>query len=112
MSTDFLRDVFREKALAEAMIWCGQSYDYAWLNDRITYWVDRLTNEGVGPGDVTMLQGDFSPNSVALLLALLEKNCICVPLNAERVTERALLVETARIRWIIAVDDKDSVAIS
>ena len=90
MSTVFLKDLFLEKAHAEAIVWHGRSYDYAWLNDRIAYWVNRLTSEGIRPGDVTLLQGDFSPNSVAILLALIEKNCICIPLNAERVHERGV----------------------
>ena len=97
MSTVFLKDLFLEKAHAEAIVWHGRSYDYAWLNDRIAYWVNRLTSEGIRPGDVTLLQGDFSPNSVAILLALIEKNCICIPLNAERVHERGVLAETALV---------------
>jgi len=112
MSTAFLKDVFREKAHAEAIVWHGRSYDYAWLNDRIAYWVDRLTSEGIRPGDVTLLQGDFSPNSVALLLALIEKSCICVPLSAERVHERGILAETALVSWIVEIDEKDSVIIN
>ena len=112
MSTAFLKEVFREKAHAEAIVWHGRSYNYAWLNDRIAYWVDRLTSEGIRPGDVTLLQGDFSPNSVALLLALIEKSCICVPLNAERVHERGVLAETALVSWIVEIDEKDSVNIN
>ena len=112
MPTAFLKDVFREKAPEEAIVWHGRSYDYAWLSDRITYWVDRLTSEGIRPGDVTLLQGDFSPNSVTILLALIEKSCICVPLNAERVHERDVLAETALVNWIVEIDEKDSVNIN
>jgi acyl-coenzyme A synthetase/AMP-(fatty) acid ligase len=112
MSTAFLKDVFLEKTHAEAIVWQGGSYDYAWLNDRIAYWVGRLTSEGIRPGDVTLLQGDFSPNSVALLLALIEMSCICVPLNAERVHERGVLAETALVSWIVEIDEKDSVIIN
>jgi len=111
MSTAFLKDLFREKAPKEAIVWYGRSYDYAWLTDRIIYWVDRLTSEGIRQGDVTLLQGDFSPNSVAILLALIEKSCICVPLNAERVHERDILADTALVSWIVEVDEKDSVNI-
>jgi len=112
MSTGFLKDVLREKPHSEAIIWQGQSYDYAWLNNRIEYWVGRLTSEGIRSGDVTLLQGDFSPNSVALLLALIEKQCICVPLNAERVHERDALAETALVSWIAEVNEKDSIIVN
>ena len=112
MSTAFLKDLFREKASEEAIVWHGQSYNYAWLTDRVTYWVDRFTSEGIRPGDVTLLQGDFSPNSVAILLALIEKNCICVPLNAERVHERDVLADIALVSWIVEIDEKDLVIIT
>jgi long-chain acyl-CoA synthetase len=112
MFTAFLKDVFREKARAEAIIWHGRSYDYAWLNVRIAYWVDRLTSEGIRPGDVTLLRGDFSPDSVALLLALIEKNCICVPLNAERGHELDVLAETALVSWIVEINEKESFTIN
>ncbi len=109
MSLAFLKDQFLAKSSKEAIVWHGQSYDYAWLTDRVAYWVGRLTSEGIRSGDVTLLQGDFSPNSVAILLALIEKNCICVPLNAERVHERDVLADTALVSWIVEIDEKDVV---
>lgn len=112
MFAAFLKDVFREKAHAEAIVWHGKSYEYAWLNVRIAYWVDRLTSEGIRPGDVTLLRGDFSPNSVALLLALIETRCICVPLNAGRGHELSFLAETALVNWIVEIDEKESVIIT
>ena len=112
MVTAFLKDLFQRKGSEEAIVWHGWSYDYAWLNGRIAYWVNRLTSENIRPGNVTLLQGDFSPNSVALLLALIEKSCICVPLNAERAQERGVLAETALASWIIEIDEKDSVNIN
>lgn len=105
----FLKEQFLAKAPKEAIVWHGQSYDYAWLTDRVTYWVNRFTSEGIRPGDVTLLQGDFSPNSVAILLALIEMHCICVPLNAERVRERDVLANTALVSWIVEIDEKDLV---
>ena len=112
MSQAFLKGQFLAKAPKAAIVWHGQSYNYAWLTDRIIYWVDRLTSEGIQQGDVTLLQGDFSPNSVAILLALIEKHCICVPLNAGRVHERDVLADTAVVKWIVEVEEKDVVIIT
>jgi long-chain acyl-CoA synthetase len=112
VSTAFLKDVFREKACSEAIIWHGRSYNYAWLYDRITYWVDQLTTEGIGPGEVVLLQADFSPNTMALLLALIEKNCISIPLNRERLHERDGLADIALASWIVEVDEEDAVKIN
>jgi long-chain acyl-CoA synthetase len=111
MSTSFLKGVFREKVQAEAIIWHGRSYNYAWLYDGIAHWVDQLTNKGIAPGEVVLLQGDFSPNAITLLLALMEKNCISIPLNRDRVRERDGLANTALASWIIEIDEEDSVKI-
>jgi long-chain acyl-CoA synthetase len=111
MSTAFLKQVFRKKAYAEAIIWHGQSYNYSWLSDRIAYWVDLLTTKGIGPGQVVLLHGDFSPSAVAVLLGLIEMGCISIPLNRESFRERDALAEQALASWIIEVDDGDSVEI-
>jgi long-chain acyl-CoA synthetase len=112
MSTAFLKQVFREKAYAEAFIWHGRSYNYVWLSDRIAYWVDLLTTRGIEAGQVVLLQGDFSPNAVALLLALIEMDCISIPLNRQRFHERDGLGEMALASWTIEVDEEDAVEIN
>jgi long-chain acyl-CoA synthetase len=112
MSTAFLKQVFREKAHAEAIIWHGRSYNYAWLSDRIAYWVALLITKGIQPGQVVLLQGEFSPNAVAVLLGLIEMGCISIPLNRGRVHERDGLGEMALVSWTIEVDEEDAVEIN
>lgn len=112
MFLEFLKDVFLEKADAVAMIWHGRPYQYVWLRSALECWVERLTSEGVRSGDVVLLQGDFTPNSVAILLALIEKGCIAVPLSAERIHEREALSKIALASWMIEVDEEDSVNIN
>jgi long-chain acyl-CoA synthetase len=112
MSAAFLKDVFRGKVHSEAVIWHGRSYNYAWLSDRIAYWVDQLTAHGIGPGQVVLLQGEFSPNAVALLLALIEKACISIPLNRQRVHERDVLAEQVLASWFVEIDEEDSVKVN
>jgi long-chain acyl-CoA synthetase len=112
MSTAFLKQVFREKAYAEAFIWHGRSYDYAWLSDRIAYWVDNLTQKGIERDQVVLLQGDFSPNAIALLLALIEKGCVTIPLNRERLCKRDGLAEKALAGWIVEIDEEDAVKVN
>jgi long-chain acyl-CoA synthetase len=112
MSTAFLKQVFREKAYAEAIIWHGQSYNYAWLSDRIAYWVDLLTAKGIEPGQVVLLQGEFSPNAVAVLLGLIEMGCISIPINRERFHKHDGLGEMALVSWTVEVDEEDAVEIN
>jgi long-chain acyl-CoA synthetase len=112
MSTTFLKQVFREKAHAEAFIWHGRSYTYAWLSDRIAYWVNLLTTKGIEAGQVVLLQADFSPNAVAVLLGLIEMRCISIPVNRERFHERDRLGEMALVSWTVEVDEEDAVEIN
>jgi long-chain acyl-CoA synthetase len=111
MSMAFLESVFQEKLQYEAIIWHGRSYKYAWLYDRMAYWVEELTTNGIEPGQVVLLQGDFSPNAVAVLLALIGKGCVSIPLNRERVHEREGLAKIALASWIVEIDEEDSVTI-
>jgi acyl-CoA synthetase (AMP-forming)/AMP-acid ligase II len=82
MTIEFLMDRFRRAPEAEAIIWRDQSYSYGWLVRAVERWGAVLAEGKTGPGCVVSLEADFSPGSVALLLALIERGCICVPLTA------------------------------
>jgi long-chain acyl-CoA synthetase len=81
MSIDFLLEVFREKRNADAIVWNEEIYTYDWLLGRIEDWRAKIAGEELDPGTVVMLEADFSPNSVALFLALTDRRCILVPLT-------------------------------
>ncbi|WP_028609953.1 ANL family adenylate-forming protein [Paenibacillus harenae] len=82
----FLVERFVQHQDREAVLWNGRSYDYRWLNDRIQAWLGYLRQHAVTRGTVAIVEADFSPDAVALLLALIEHRCIIVPLSpgAER----------------------------
>ena len=81
MFIDFLTRVFEENKEAGAIAWKDQTFTYRWMLERVRYWADRIESEGVAQGTVVVLEADFSPNSVALFLALVEAGCILVPLT-------------------------------
>jgi len=112
METNYFKQVFLGKGSKEALIWRGKSYDYFWLNDATENWRHQLTATGVREGEVALLQGDFSPNSIALLLALMDIRSISVPLTNERINEKEYFCEAALGKWIIEVDEKDNVNMS
>lgn len=112
METDYFKQVFLDKGSKEALIWHGESYSYSWLIDAIENWRRRLTTTGIREREVALLQGDFSPNSIALLLALMDIRSISVPLTNERAHEKEYFCDVALVNWIIEVDEKDNVNIS
>ncbi|HMS82128.1 MAG TPA: fatty acid--CoA ligase family protein [Nitrospira sp.] len=109
MGISFLRDVFREKANSEAIIWKGHSYHYSWLDEKVVFWLEWGKANGIRPFDVVLLQGEFSPSSISILLALIELECIVVPLSADRAHEQCVFANTALVVWILEVDSNDKV---
>jgi acyl-CoA synthetase (AMP-forming)/AMP-acid ligase II len=92
---DFLAEVLRGNPTRDAIIWNGKAYRYEWLLDRFHHWGEVLSSEQVEPGTIAILEADFSPNSVALLLALVQANCVVVPLTQSVADKKAEFIEIA-----------------
>lgn len=95
MTLDFLEPIFREWGDAEAIVWRDQSFSYAWLERRVGVWRAELEARGAGPGDVVAFVTDYSPESIALFLALAELDTILIPLS--RAVAEPKRAEFARI---------------
>lgn len=111
MFIDFLLRVFDEERGRDAIIWRHEVYSYGWLLDRVDYWQEGLGSGGVAPGSVTALEADFSPSSIALFLALVERGCIVVPLTESVEPKKAEFLEIAQSDVSIQIDDEDRVDI-
>ncbi len=97
MSVDFLLERFAENPEREALVWRRRIFDYRWLLDRIAYWGSELEKRQVEGQAVVLLEGDYSPNSLALMLALALRRSIVVPLTEQserRREECAEIVES------------------
>jgi long-chain acyl-CoA synthetase len=106
---DFLLDLFQTHRGRDALVWQGNTYSYAWLLNAIHEWSQRLQVETVTPGTVVSLEMDFSPDSIALLLALVEHACVIVPLTASVEAKKPEFRGIAQIEVIIRTDDDDQV---
>ncbi len=111
MYLDFLLEVFRANAAAEAIIWKDRSYSYAWLVDRFSHWRGEIETEGIQSGAVVILEADFSPNSIALFLALADRGCICVPLTESVRAKRAEFIAIAQGEVHFSLDRNDAVSV-
>ena len=72
MPIEFLRERFRAARDEPALVWQEAELSYGSLLDRLDRWGDELARRDVAPGSVVAIEADFSPNAVALLLALIE----------------------------------------
>lgn len=109
MFTGFLLDVFSENSQKEALIWKDDSYTYQWLSDALADWRKRIEDEGLADGTVVSIEADFSPSAVCLMLALIEKNCVIVPLTTSVDANKPEFREIAQIESIITIDDNEEV---
>jgi acyl-CoA synthetase (AMP-forming)/AMP-acid ligase II len=60
---------------------------------------------------VVILEADFSPNSVALFLALMARSCILVPITESVGAKRSKFIEVAQGEVSFSIDENDSVEI-
>jgi len=98
---------FAEGAEQVALIWRDREVRYAELADLYHGWVKRLTAAGVTPGSSVAVIGDFSPNSVAVLVALVRLNGILVPLARESRDQHDQFVEIAEVDFVVTIDEQD-----
>ncbi|MED4454439.1 fatty acid--CoA ligase family protein [Metabacillus fastidiosus] len=108
MHISFFLEKFKQNKFKEAMIWKGQSYTYEWLLARFDYWRDYLKQNKLKDGRVVSLEADFSPNTVALLLNLIEKKSIIVPLTKSVEMKKTEFRQIAEVETIIKVDASDN----
>ena len=110
MHIDFLKRVFEKNKGKDAIVWRDQVRTYGWLLDRLPFWRREVAQQGVSPGSIVALEGDFSPNSIALLLALIEESCIAVPLlTTLSQTQKSDIFAIAQIELAFRVDQRDQV---
>ncbi|MDJ0909437.1 MAG: fatty acid--CoA ligase family protein [Woeseiaceae bacterium] len=112
MHIDFLRQKFAEAGDADALIWRDQSYSYAYLLEQVDEWNSLLDEAEIENGTVVSVEADFSPRAIALMLALIERNCLFVPLSSSVEGKKPEFRDVAQVEAIVAIDDEDKASIS
>jgi len=107
MFIDFLTNRFKNNIDSDAIIWKDRSYSYKWLNDNVNKCQQFIDSNQINEGTVIALEGDFSPNSIALLLALIEKACIVVPLTNTSKKNEDRLLDIAQVEFVFRVNGND-----
>jgi len=109
MYIDFLEKVFSENSDRDSIIWKDKVFSYEWLNNQLNIFKSQIDSHQIGQGTIVALEGDFSPNSIALLLALIEKECIIVPLTNVPNNNKDRLFEIAKVEFVFRVDEEDNI---
>jgi acyl-coenzyme A synthetase/AMP-(fatty) acid ligase len=105
----FLLDRFATSAGHEAIVWNNQSYTYGWMLEAVNRWIADLDAQQLPAGAVVSLEADFSPNSVALMLALIHRGCILVPITSSVESKKPEFREIAEVEAIVEITADDQV---
>jgi acyl-CoA synthetase (AMP-forming)/AMP-acid ligase II len=105
MSVEWLRERLREWGDRPAIVWRDGETGYAAVLAATDAWHERLAAAGIGAGQVVALEGDYSPQACALLLALIERAAIAVPLSAVAAAERTEFLDVAEVQAVVSLAD-------
>ncbi len=75
----FLLDDFRNYGERTAIIWKDQAISYSHILDRIEYWRGKF--QTIYSSKIVGLESDFSPETIAMLFALIDANAVAVPFD-------------------------------
>jgi acyl-coenzyme A synthetase/AMP-(fatty) acid ligase len=112
MHVDFLLESFERFGQREAIVWRERVFSYEWLAATCKDWQESIGRQGVEPGAVVSLEADFSPNAVALLLALVDRGCVVVPLTSSVEQHKPEFRRIAEVECSIRVADDDTAVVA
>ena len=105
MPLDWLLERMAQWRESAAVVWRDQKISYGELLDRIDSWRGELDRAGISGGKVVAVEGEFSPGTCALLMALIERSCIVVPITKAVAAHRNDFLRIAMVERTVVFDD-------
>ena len=112
MHIDFMLEVFQKNQDKTAIIWKDKFFNYKWLLDQVISWQEKIKKEKIESGTIIILEADFSPNALALLLVLIEMDYIIVPLTSSIESQKPEFIEIAEGEVLFKINENDQLIIS
>ena len=112
MYIDFLINVFIKNKNKDAIVWKDKVFDYYYINQKYTYWLEKIKNEGIKSGSAVIIEADFSPNAICLMLALISNRCIIIPITETNKLIKENFIRISQGEHLIKINTKDKVAFS
>jgi long-chain acyl-CoA synthetase len=108
MPTSWLVEKMKEWQDDTALVWHDEGYSYSEVVSATESWGRILIEEGVRPGNVVALEGDYSLNACSLLLALIQRKAIVVPLAVAVKSLREEFLQVVEVQFVFSFDDHDN----
>ena len=109
MATNFFYTIFNENLLETAIIYKDGKTTYHSLIQNISNWKSIILANGIAPGEIIALNGDFTPNSISILFALMENRNIIVPFDYQQIIKNEKKMEISCVSKSISIDENDNV---
>jgi acyl-CoA synthetase (AMP-forming)/AMP-acid ligase II len=103
-------DYFKEYNDQTAIIWKGESISYNYILERIFYWENELKK--FEKNIIFGLEGDFSPETISILYALIQNNNLIAPFDINLTDKNQKKYEIAQLDYLIRVNSDESVEIN
>jgi acyl-coenzyme A synthetase/AMP-(fatty) acid ligase len=82
------------------------SYSYTNLTEKIAAFREEFTSKPIVSGEVVLVKGDYSFESIALFLALAANGNIIVPVTSLNESEISERIEEAKPNWLIDLNNQ------
>lgn len=105
MFLEFLIKEFKHNSQKPAIVWNDQTYSYKTLLDLFEKRNNEISQIPDVRGKVVALKCDFSLESVAMILALVENECIIVPVNSNTTEDVNKIYSISMTELLIEIDD-------
>lgn len=104
MAINFLLERFKTNEHQPAIIWKDKTLTYADLLSKYAAAQTFIEANNILKGDVVSLNGDFTPNTIALILALIANENIVVPFNFPLKEGELIKYKIAEVEKEILID--------
>ena len=104
-AVNFLLERFSDFGDSIAVICQDRTCSYRELLSLFDKSLELLDKGGVPRGAIVTVEGDFSPTSIAMLLALIQRGCVVVPLTQSVAAKLPTFLEVAQVEYRIGIGD-------
>jgi len=101
MPLDFFFERFKENKIKTSIIWNEHDINYSQLIEKISEWEVKLSHNNINSQTIVIIEGDFDPETISLLFALIEKKCIIIPIYNSNSSKLQKIIDIAQPQYYI-----------
>ncbi len=106
-SIEYLRERLEKHADNEAIIFDDKIFCYPELIHSIDQWQENLAKSKIKPGSVVAVTGDYSPDAISLVIALIFNKNIIIPLTSLAEPNFAEYFDISHTQYIIDLSSEE-----